>query len=683
MTKIRTINFELLRHGPAHNQLLSPLTDYIALCGDYGATTINVPYEHRQFLGRLSALRYENKNSQDESERDTDTQTAQRQEIIDETAEQMARIFSAVPGFASELNDAVDAKPPLTHLQLVLSASELALLPFELAKVPLGCHGGEGNWLLMQNISPICITRQVRNVVGSDVPWNRKPRILFAHAGIANEELLLRHTQALIEAVKPWLRYGETSDEAIADALDEWITVLPEASVSDINEACLKNSYTHVHILAHGDKNRQRSGKPFGLRLRKSPQQMGAYEVVHGRRLAAALSPLQHGCSNPNAEASRPLLVTLASCDSANVKEVIYDGASFAHELHKTGIPLVIASQFPLSFDGSIILAQVIYRELLCGVDPRIALHQLRNRLYSYHDGGVHDWAALVAYAAFPKNLTEQLTEFRYKQTIRSIDVALHRLDYTVQLESSTQPGESCIDDIEKLAAKVNNTLDHIPDDAIYEIEYTSLKATVEKRKAHAYYLQSATVKLEDTDDQNMGQVYRDKSRNSLRRSMRHYLDATHKNMSITNSNSRHRNRPLHWTLTQYLCLHLILDGELDKNAWSAALYAAEIDQQSTHLETRLWANTSIAELYLLEFGFDDSSSQNDAEEKAISCIEYIVKYAHLPFVIQSTRRQLQRYYKWWCKKEFNSKEDEEVCDVLKNLSLLSKTLDSKLEPHS
>ncbi|MES9883540.1 MAG: hypothetical protein ABW185_21990, partial [Sedimenticola sp.] len=103
----------------------------------------------------------------------------------------------------------------------------------------------------------------------------------------------------------------------------------------------------------------------------------------------------------------------------------------------------------------------------------------------------------------------------------------------------------------------------------------------------------------------------------------------------------------------------------------------------STHLETRLWANTSIAELYLLEFGFDDSSSQNDAEEKAISCIEYIVKYAHLPFVIQSTRRQLQRYYKWWCKKEFNSKEDEEVCDVLKNLSLLSKTLDSKLEPHS
>ena len=29
---MRTIRLELLRHGPPHNQLLSPLTDYLALC---------------------------------------------------------------------------------------------------------------------------------------------------------------------------------------------------------------------------------------------------------------------------------------------------------------------------------------------------------------------------------------------------------------------------------------------------------------------------------------------------------------------------------------------------------------------------------------------------------------------------------------------------------------------------
>ncbi|HEY2289472.1 MAG TPA: hypothetical protein VGM86_02105, partial [Thermoanaerobaculia bacterium] len=55
---MRTITLELLRHGPAHNQLLSPLTPYLALCQNHGAVTLHVPFEHNQFLYRLSALGY-------------------------------------------------------------------------------------------------------------------------------------------------------------------------------------------------------------------------------------------------------------------------------------------------------------------------------------------------------------------------------------------------------------------------------------------------------------------------------------------------------------------------------------------------------------------------------------------------------------------------------------------------
>src|SRR5215208_1217024 len=55
---MRTITLELLRHGPAHNQLLSPLTPYLALCENHGAVTLNVPFEHNQFLHRLDALGY-------------------------------------------------------------------------------------------------------------------------------------------------------------------------------------------------------------------------------------------------------------------------------------------------------------------------------------------------------------------------------------------------------------------------------------------------------------------------------------------------------------------------------------------------------------------------------------------------------------------------------------------------
>src|SRR3954449_5705043 len=55
---MRTITLELLRHGPAHNQLLSPLTPYLALCENHAAVTLHVPFEHNQFLYRLSALGY-------------------------------------------------------------------------------------------------------------------------------------------------------------------------------------------------------------------------------------------------------------------------------------------------------------------------------------------------------------------------------------------------------------------------------------------------------------------------------------------------------------------------------------------------------------------------------------------------------------------------------------------------
>ena len=40
---MRTITLELLRHGPTHNQLLSPLTQYLALCQNHSAVTVRVP----------------------------------------------------------------------------------------------------------------------------------------------------------------------------------------------------------------------------------------------------------------------------------------------------------------------------------------------------------------------------------------------------------------------------------------------------------------------------------------------------------------------------------------------------------------------------------------------------------------------------------------------------------------
>ena len=51
MSAIRTVTLEILRHGP-------PLTQYLGLCGNHPNVTIEVPYEHAEFLARHEVLTY-------------------------------------------------------------------------------------------------------------------------------------------------------------------------------------------------------------------------------------------------------------------------------------------------------------------------------------------------------------------------------------------------------------------------------------------------------------------------------------------------------------------------------------------------------------------------------------------------------------------------------------------------
>ena len=55
---IRLVEVELLRRGPRHNQLLSPLTDYLAVCADFPGGVVNVPYEQSDAQNLLDDLRY-------------------------------------------------------------------------------------------------------------------------------------------------------------------------------------------------------------------------------------------------------------------------------------------------------------------------------------------------------------------------------------------------------------------------------------------------------------------------------------------------------------------------------------------------------------------------------------------------------------------------------------------------
>jgi hypothetical protein len=126
-------------------------------------------------------------------------------------------------------------------------------------------------------------------------------------------------------------------------------------------QECRNTPYTHIHILTHGDLS-ETSPDSYGLVLR-GPHD--STEVVSGDQFASALISV-----GPQG-IHRPTVVTVASCDSGNVGTVIMPGASFAHALHEAGIPLVVASQFPLSKEGSVLLGEM-YSGLLWGENPLV-----------------------------------------------------------------------------------------------------------------------------------------------------------------------------------------------------------------------------------------------------------------------------------------------------------------------
>jgi hypothetical protein len=85
-----------------------------------------------------------------------------------------------------------------------------------------------------------------------------------------------------------------------------------------------------------------------------------------------------------------------------------------------------VASQFPLSVEGSVPFVERFYAGQLGGEHPLVSLYDVRRLLHSRMSGEVHDWASLVVYEAFPPDLPEQLEKLRYWQTRSAQNSALN-----------------------------------------------------------------------------------------------------------------------------------------------------------------------------------------------------------------------------------------------------------------
>jgi hypothetical protein len=424
---IKTVRLELLRPGPPHNQLLSPLTSYIALCGDEPPETVHIPFEHYRLLQRIQALR-------------PPSTAAEVQAALTELREDVVAMLAGIRCLATSLAEAHGDGVELIELELVLSASELSLIPFEVAFYP----GSPTRELAHREV---IVMRRSRRVPRARLRWEHRPRVLVVAASPPGFEPvpIEAHVAGIREALAPWLSYldGHDDDALILSELRKFCVVLPNASELAIQEAIhdaaeQRHGFTHIHILAHGgelsadDPDSAARGalrEPrFGLVLHHAGNARRR-DTLGGRRLFAALAGSDGQCGR-----KLPQVVTLASCDSGNLGGVVVPGASVAHDIHDGGVPLVVASQFPLSYQGSVVFVKRLYERLLEGDDPRCALRETRRAVFASatRDVGSVDWGAVVQYGALPHDLPSHVYQARFRALRHRIDSAVSSVDQLV-----------------------------------------------------------------------------------------------------------------------------------------------------------------------------------------------------------------------------------------------------------
>jgi hypothetical protein len=656
-----TVTLELLRREPSYPLLLAPVTEYQALCGNHPAETVRLPFQHRGFLQRLDALRY------------TSSRSATAAQAIHHIAEDLRAVLNQIPGLIADVAAVDPCAAGVIHLRLVLSPKELALLPWELAFAPNGFPAA-GRSLSLQSVAPITIAREIRRRPGAQVEWPREPRILFAYAAPSPMPAVpaAAHLLELRRAIEPWIAPSEPPRDEAAQ-VNEVLTVLPQASLEDVRDACARRLYTHVHILAHGEPLAADADAAFGIALCKRNGR--GKDVVNGGRLAGALR--SHSTTGA-AELSSPAVVTLASCDGGNVGKILIPGASVAHDLHEEGIAMVVASQFPLTAAGSVILTRSLYQRLLWGDDPRIILHDARQQLYQLAPEG-HDWASLVVYLSLPTDIERQLEDIASSRARRAMGAAMSQAesDWNNSRHGPAKPSAARVGDephAERLQA-LERAMNHLPKRARREqstviakvprrVEEQGILGSVLKRRAWLHHLRAVQLLEQIVADEfwrasaERGETEPSKpeharvelwsieyersrtaARDSLLQALNHYRDAFITDMST------------HWGGVQYLSLAVILriQPEPPEEHWEIAASSARLKSKLREdpLE-QAYAYSSLIELVILDLArgrIVKTTSEKKARQywKDFRC-------AARPHSSEMTAtiRQLKRYQKWY-----------------------------------
>ncbi|MEO8937953.1 MAG: hypothetical protein ABI277_15660 [Burkholderiaceae bacterium] len=115
---------------------------------------VDLPFEHPAFLRRLDEM-------------GLDQDAKDRNPVMRDLGVEFARMLGSIPRPPGSLSTDASGPDTLIRLRLVLSKSELALLPFELTKSPIGpATWAEGGLSLQVRVS-VVITRRTRDTPDS------------------------------------------------------------------------------------------------------------------------------------------------------------------------------------------------------------------------------------------------------------------------------------------------------------------------------------------------------------------------------------------------------------------------------------------------------------------------------------------------------------------------------------
>jgi len=595
---MRSLLIEFHRFGAQDTGLLRKDDRYLVAAAAHPVREFSMPIDDKPFRDKMQALRYKGN-------------PADRARALSE----VGIIVTDMLG-TKKLSDVNVGQFPL-QLDLVVNAAELAALPFEAAT------DESGALLLARTDRPIVLTRRVRHDFAEiRMNWPARPRILFAWAcppGAGVSVPYEEHGTALRAALEPWLPAGGPA-QSIPDPSGV-LTVLKEASIDSIKKACedaaQKKPFSHVHLLAHGCAIGRGFDQRFGIALHDPSS--GELRAASPEELVDALAPLR----------GQPVILTLAACDAANDTNTIIPERSIAHALHVSGIPVVVASQFPLTVQGSTLLVQHFYGALLEGRDVRDALYQARLALFENGDRTGHDWASLVSYVQLPEGYAEHLHEVKLQSVLTSLKTLQSWAD---ELLKGDVRDPARFDRLASLLQGRVGALERsLPDtektsDRGVLGEHLGLLGSAEKRLAELYFERGVRSGSAD---------WRKSMQDSLERARSWYRKGFDCNLSH------------HWDGVQFLSLQAVLSGTIrEPGFWYAAMTAAEIDRKKPN---EYWACGSLAELYLLA----PAAGLADGTDKAVELLEEMKTRVRNSgdtdrFPLESTERQFRRYIHWW-----------------------------------